>query len=83
MPPYIAASQEAHKQPVWANQVVRPRLWDAACQDALQDPLGPVSQNGCLSVGTVEFCHGWSQGFLQAVPRAVMSSDSNQGHPGV
>lgn len=35
MLPDIAASQEAHKQLVWANQVVRPRLWDATCWDVL------------------------------------------------
>lgn len=62
MLPDTAASQEAHKQPVWANQVVRPRLWDATCWDVPQDHLGPVSRNGCLSVGTVKLWHGWLRG---------------------
>lgn len=52
MLPDTAASQEAHKQFVWANQVVRPRLWDDTCWDVLQDHLGPVSEwmAVCLSV---------------------------------
>lgn len=81
MLPDTAASQEAHKQFVWANQVVRPRLWDDTCWDVLQDHLGPVSEwmAVCLSVGTVELCHDWLQ---RGSPGCAGSSDVQWQQPG-
>lgn len=52
--PDTAASQVAHGQLVWANQVVRSRLWDATCWDGLWDHLGPASQTGCRTMGIVK-----------------------------
>lgn len=54
MLPDTAASQAAHQQPVWANQLVRSRLWDATCCNGLQDHLGPTLQTGCLSMRAVK-----------------------------